>query len=91
MLLWDEVQTALGSLSCSRGMHEIVLVLTKFPGKVNGSPYTITVDEACISSFGVVRISSKTHDNLYIQLGPVNLISRDVFIVIWKRLTNMLD
>ena len=45
MLLWDEVGTALGNLSCSRGNHGIVLVVTKLPGTVNGSQFTSLADE----------------------------------------------
>ena len=45
MLLWDEVGTALCNLSCSRGDYGIVLVVTKLPGTVKGSPYTSPADE----------------------------------------------
>ena len=48
-LLWHEVETALGNLSCSRGDHGIALVVTKLPGTVNGSPYTSSAEEACKS------------------------------------------
>ena len=74
MLLWDEVGTALGDLSCYRGDHGIVLVVTKLSGTVNDSPYTSSADEACL---GAVRISNKTHGNSSIHLGPVNLALRE--------------
>ena len=90
MLLWDDVGTSLGNLTCSRGDHEIVLVVTKLPGTVNGSPYTSSVDEACTSCLGAARIPSKKHGNSSIQMGPVNLAFKDVFIVLCKRSTNPL-
>ena len=68
----------------------MVLVVTKLPGTDNGSPYTSPADEACKYCLGAVRIPSKTHGNSSIQLGPVNLDLRDVFIVLWKRSTNPL-
>ena len=63
MLLWDEVGTVLGNLYCSRGDHGIVLVVTKLPETVNGSPYTSSADDAYKSCLGTVRIPSKTHGN----------------------------
>ena len=84
MLLCDELGTALGNLSCSRGDHGIVLVVTKLSRTVNGSPYTSSADKACKSCLEAVRIPSKTHGNSSIQL-------RDVFIVLWNRSTNPLD
>ena len=77
----DEVGTVLDNLSCSRGDHGIVLLVTKLPGTVNGSPYTSLADKACKFCLGAVRIPSKTHGNSSIQLGPVNLALRDVLIV----------
>ena len=63
---------------------------TKSPGTVSGPPYTNSAVDAPKSSFGAVRIPSRTQGSSSIQFGPVSRHFREAFKSRWLRSTSPL-